>query len=63
MEKRFAAAVRVGQKSVWLEGSAEEVSGDKPVLYLFAPPHSHPELEPRTRTLCRARQAFPWAEF
>lgn len=24
---------------------------DKPVLYLFAPPHSHPELEPRTRTL------------
>lgn len=51
MEKRFAAAVRVGQKSVWLEGSAEEASGDKPVLYLFAPLHSHPELEPRTRTL------------
>lgn len=51
MEKRFATAVRVEQKLVWLEGPVEEASGDKPVLYLFAHPHSHPELEPRTRTL------------
>lgn len=59
MEKRFAVAVRVGKTLVWLERPVEEASGDKLVLYLFAPPHSHPELEPRTRTSWRARQALP----